>query len=380
MAQKKEWSVPLSQDDTKLTSGSREEVIAELRMIAERDPTRVITRNFFRVNSRYAESAWNKHYGTFHEFKRQAGIVLSRHQHRMERDIAKHASVDVLRNLNLEKAGREGTYRRPSNRRWQSVLVASDVHDITCDPFYLRVIYDTAERLQPEQIVLNGDIFDLPEFGKYPQDPREYQPLKRITWVHDFLATLRKRAPDATITYTEGNHEFRLLRHMAEATPALMTVLSDLHGFTVPKLLGLDKFEVNFVARADLTAWNEAGIKTELRKNYVTLYDALLFGHFPEQRHMGYPGANGHHHRHALWSAYSPVFGPYEWHQIGCGHRREARYTPGEQWGNGFLICHVDTATKRTQFEYVDVTHEHAVVGGKFYCRTEAEPVSDTHR
>jgi hypothetical protein len=62
----------------------------------------------------------------------------------------------------------------------------------------------------------------------------------------------------------------------------------------------LTKYEVNFVARADLTAFNESDIKKELKKNYVILYDALLFHHFPEGFNMGYPGANGHHHKHLV--------------------------------------------------------------------------------
>jgi UDP-2,3-diacylglucosamine pyrophosphatase LpxH len=85
--------------------------------------------------------------------------------------------------------------------------------------------------------VLNGDIFDLPEFSKYTQDPRHFAPVERIKWVHQFLNDLREAAPDAQIDFVEGNHEFRLLRHLSEATPALMTVLADLHGMTIPTCL-----------------------------------------------------------------------------------------------------------------------------------------------
>jgi hypothetical protein len=62
---------------------------------------------------------------------------------------------------------------------------------------------------------------------------------------------------------------------------------------------------------------------------------------------------------------------------VGAGYIREASYCAGEKWGNGFLLVHCDTDNKRTQFEYVDVSHEHAVIGGRFYERTAAEPVSD---
>jgi hypothetical protein len=369
---------PLSQDETKILKATKRECIAELRRIAELDTTRVVTRNAFRNESRLAESAWNVHFGTFLEFKRQAGIILSRHAHRLERDIAKHASVDKLRALNVSKAGFEGKYLRPHSGRWQTALVLSDVHDLHCDLFFRRVLLDTAKRVQPEKIVLNGDIFDLPEFSKHAQDPREYRLLEAVRWVHSFLGDLRRACPDAEMTFIEGNHEFRLMRHLGEETTAMMVVLADLHGFTVPKLLGLDKFGLNYVARADMTAFTERDIKSQLRKNYVTLWDeALLFGHFPEQRLMGIPGASGHHHKHLVWSAYSPRFGSYEWHQLGCGHQREASYCNGEKWANGFLLAHCDTITHRTQFEYLDLSHPGAMVGGKFYERTDAERVLD---
>ncbi|WP_419900662.1 metallophosphoesterase [Roseomonas sp. USHLN139] len=370
--------VPLSQDESKVTKASRAECIRELRRIAQSDVDRVVTRNRFRVEGRLAESAWNVHFGTFEEFKRQAGIILSRHAHRLEKHIAKHASVDKLRALTKEKAGWEDKYLRPSSRRWQTALVLSDVHDLHCDPFFRRVVIDTAARAKPEKIVLNGDIFDLPEFSKHTRDPREFSIVPAIKWVHAFLADLRRAAPDSEILFVEGNHEFRLLRHMGEQTQAMMVVLADLHGYTVPKLLGLESYGVNYIARADMTAWNERDVAQQLRKNYVTLWDnSLLFGHFPEMRAMGIPGASGHHHKHIVWTAYSPVYGPWEWHQIGAGHQREASYCNGEKWANGFLLAHCDTHSRRTQFEYVDLSHPAAMVGGKFYQRTEKEPVLD---
>jgi len=283
-----------------------------------------------------------------------------------------------MRDLNVDKRQWEGKYLRPSNRRFQTALIGSDFHDINCDSFYAKLFLQTAKRVKPEKIILNGDVFDLPEFSKYNQDPREFNVIKRIKWVHAFLKDLREASPDSEITLLEGNHEYRLLRHMGEQSQALLVVLNELHGFTIPSLLGLTDYEINYVARADMAAFSEKDIKEQLAKNYITLWNnSLLFGHYPHMRSMGIPGANGHHHKHEMWNAYSPVHGSWEWHQTGCGHKREAGYTAGEQWGNGFLLAHCDLLTKRTQFEYIDCSHEHCIIGGKFYQRAEAEPVSD---
>lgn len=371
--------VPLSEDERKFhEQWGPAECIAELRRIAEIDPDKVISRNYFRVHSDISESTWNRYFGTFHEFKRQAGIVLSRHAHRLERAIAKHASVDILEGFNREKRSYAGRWLKPGGKH-QTILVASDIHDEECDPFFRRLFIEAARRIQPDRIVLDGDIYDLPEFGKYGVDPREWNPVRRIRWVLAFIADLRAAAPNAQIDFVEGNHEYRLLRHLSEATPALKVVLSDLHGMTIPKLLGLDAYEVNYIAPADLRAFTERDISREISQNFILIEDALLGHHFPKGREMGVPGWNGHHHRHLVWTQYSPTFGAFEWHQLGCGHKRRASYTDGRFWTNGFLIAHLNTATKRSTFEYVEIG-DHAVLGGEFYERRPDEwPGAETH-
>lgn len=362
-------TIPLSENVKKKNNATKEQCIEILRSMAQENPDKVITRNYFRTNSPLSESAWNKHFGTFEEFKRQAGVILSRHAHRLEKDIAKHASLEGFKKLTEEKQGYEGKYLKPNNNRFQTVLVGSDVHDIECDPFWYRTFMDTAKRVQPEKIVLNGDLFDLPEFGKYSVDPREWDVVGRIKWVHDFLNELRKASPNSEILLIEGNHEYRLLRHLSESTPAMKAILSDLHGFTVPKLLGLDAYEVNYIAPADLATFNKADEKAELRRNFHILYDFLVAHHFPEGRQFGLPGFNGHHHKHLVDTFYSPIIGTYEWHQLGGGHKRDASYTNGEKWSNGFCLIHVDTIAKHAQFEYIDTTFNHTVIGGKWYHR-----------
>jgi hypothetical protein len=262
---------------------------------------------------------------------------------------------------------------RGNSNRFKTILACSDLHDIEIDPFFLRVLIDTAERVQPDVISLVGDIFDLPEFGKYSVDPREWDVVGRIRFAHEYiLKPLREACPNAQIDFIEGNHEARLLRQLADATPALRAVLADLHEFTVGKLLGLEQFEINYVAKADLAVWTKRDFDKELANNYKVYWDTVLCHHFPHARNMGLPGVNGHHHRHEVWGMFSPIFGPYEWHQMGAGHTRSASYCEGENWHNGFTMINVDTQTKATNFDYVAVT-DFAVSGGKWYHRNADE-------
>lgn len=365
---------PLSESSVKIKDASAEDCIKYLREMAEADPDKIITRNWFRVNGPLAESAWNRHFGTFEEFKRQAGVTLTRHQRRMELHVAKHASADNYRLMNVDRQGWEDKYLKPTGRRFQTIMVASDIHDTHCDPFWLRVFFDTLQRVQPDVLVLGGDVWDACEFGKYTVDPRNWDVVGRIKWVHTFLKQIRERCPDLEIHALEGNHEARLLKHLAEASPAMRAVLSDLHGFTVSKLLGLDDYEVNYIARCDLAAFNVSDMNKELKKNYWVGFDTFLVHHFPDGKAMGLPGCNGHHHKHVVDSFYSPIFSSYEWHQLGSGHIRAAEYCAGEKWNNGFLLAHVDTERKRVQQEYFHVL-DHVVVGGKWYERSDLEVI-----
>lgn len=141
---------------------------------------------------------------------------------------------------------------------------------------------------------------------------------------------------------------------------------------TVSKLLGLDQYEINYVARGDLAAYTQRDHTKELEKNYRIYWDCFLAHHFPHARNMGLPGVNGHHHKHQVWPMFNPIYGAYEWHQLGAGHQRSAEYCEGEKWHTGFAIVHVDTATRAVNIEYIPVT-DMAIVGGRWYHRTKEE-------
>lgn len=368
-------TAPLSETlITKLNECTETEAIEDLRRLVEEDPERVISRNFYRVNGKYSESAWNRYFGTFLEFKRRAGVILTRHQHGMEKNVAKHASVDHYKQMNTEKMGYEEKYIRDSSGRWKTILVVSDIHDKECDPFSLRVLIHTAFRVQPDIIVLAGDIFDLPEFGKYAVDPREWDVVGRIRFVHDhILSPLRRACPNTQIDMIEGNHEFRLLRHMADATPALRAVLSDLHGMSVASLLGLDKFEINYIAKADLGAYTVGDLNKEIGRNYKIYYDSFLAHHFPQGKKLGLPGSNGHHHRLKVESLNNATFGSYTWTQLGSLHIRDATYCDGEGWNNSFMLVNVDTKTTVSTNDIIMIGDTFAVSGGHFYYKSEVE-------
>lgn len=346
-------------------------ILADLQFHADPE-TGALSRAKYREVGTYSTDKIEALFGNFREARRQAGLDYTRGQTQVLNQIARHVSHDEYRQFQIDRKDYGEKFRRPDSKRFQTLLVCSDVHDVEHDPFWVRVFIDTVKRVQPDKVVLGGDIFDLAEFGRYNVDPREWDVTGRIKWVHGFLEQIREAASSAELVFIEGNHEARLLRHLSEATPALKTILSDLHGFTVPKLLGLDKYEVRYVARADLATFTQANLRHEIAKNYETFFDAFVVDHFPSGRNKGLSGCNGHHHKHEVWSAYSYQAGSYEWHQLGCGHRRSASYCDGSLWNMGFAEVNIDTQTKSTMINYYPV-QDHAVVGGKWYVREPDE-------
>lgn len=349
------------------------ECIAELKRVATAFPDNFISRDFFRRNATMSESTWTCHFGTFEEFRRQAGLNPSRHVARLEKNIAAHAASDHYRDMNAERESWGERYLRDNGKKYKLIVTASDLHDVECDPFMLRVFIDTCKRSQPDVIVLNGDIFDLPEFGKFSVDPREWDVVARIKFVHEnILKPLREACPDTQIDMIEGNHEFRLLRHLADASPAMRAVLADLHGFTVSKLLGLDEFQVNYIAKGDLAAFNKRDVEKEVQKSYKLYFDSVLAHHHPHAINYGVPGWNGHHHKWEVQHRKSARIGAYQWVGMAAGHRPRASYCEGEFWATGFMLVHVNTESKHVSFEMVNVS-DFAVVGGTLYERLPSE-------
>lgn len=353
----------------KIHDCTKEEAIADLHGLAVKNPEMAITRNWYRVNGKYSESAWTMYFGTFHEFKRQAGIILTRQQHNVEKQIAKHASVDHYRAMSVERMSYADTYTVENSNRYKKVVVIGDLHDKNVDPFYMEVLLDTLKRVKPDVVVLNGDIFDGPELSKYTVDPREWDVVGRIKFAHDnILGPIREACPDAQIDFIEGNHCYRLLRHLADATPALRAILSDLHGMTISTLLGLDKFKINYIAKGDLATYSLAEQHKEIAKNYKVYFNSFIVSHDGCAKNFGYPSISGHHHKTEIQSFYNEHFGCYNAVQHGCGHKLDAEYCH-PKWQQGFVIVTCDTQTRESVFDVTTFTQNMAVVGGKVYTR-----------
>ena len=110
-----------------------------------------------------------------------------------------------------------------------------------------------AQRLQPDEIVLLGDMLDLAPFGKYSTGPElHYTTTPTLLELHWWLGQLRLAAPSAKCYYLEGNHELRLQRQIHDTLreAADLRPVDDPEGATalsVPRLLALDSLDIEYI-------------------------------------------------------------------------------------------------------------------------------------
>lgn len=354
-------------------NASADNCIDDLRNLQKEFPLKAITRNFYRHHGKYSDSVWNQYFGTFHEFRRQAGLELSRDQHSLERKVAKHASLDIYRQFYKDEVlpyHQKYSTKEDKSGRWKTLLVGSDFHDIELDPFMMSVFLDTAKRIQPDIIILNGDILDNPEFSKYDVDPRDFKILERFNYAKKHIyGALRRACPNSQIDFIVGNHETRILKILASKTPAMKVLLSDVMGLTLSDVFGLDEFEINLVSKLDLAAFSNPDIQSEVSENFKVYFNTFVASHVKSMK-FGLSGTSGHTH-HPEQTTFSNIpMGNLMWTTTGCMARTRMGYTDGmDDAQQSFLIAHIDTVSKSVAQEHFVVAKDHIVVHGKRYVR-----------
>lgn len=360
----------LSEKEDKIFNATKEECIEDLRSLQKENEDKFISRNFYRSNGKYADSAWNCHFGTFKEFRRQAGLELSRQQHQLEVHTAKHASVDhYIEYYTKEILPYQNKYpKEPLPGHIKTMLICSDLHDIEIDEFCLEVFIDTCRRNQPDHIVFNGDIYDLYEFSKYTIDPRHCDMKARFDFVRNrIFKPIREACPHAQLDFIMGNHEFRLIRHLADRSPYIRILMGDILDLSFSDIFGLDEFQINWYSKSDLKAFTPKDINDVLKKNYKIYYDCYVVCH-QWDKGFGMSGTNGHHHQVQMQSDYNVLKGPTTWVQTPGMHQLDAEYLDHTcKWNLGFLRVFINTETKRVVQQPISVHPEWAVVDGISY-------------
>ncbi len=256
------------------------------------------------------------------------------------------------------------------------VLIASDFHAQYTDKFAMRVFLDTAKRMQPDVVMLNGDVLDLYDLSRFSKDPTAARNVQgEINYVvNGIFKPLREACPDAQIDFGEGNHEWRLVNYLMTDAPGL----AGLDCLEFGNLFHLDDFEINLVARK---AFRKTVIKSRNRFENYAIYgaNALLVTHGSctgsnpakaELERWGMNGVSGHMHKPSSYTGGSGLTGAKHWNVLGCMARtalsKQYMEAPA-QWINGFGYAEIHGRTCQTT--QVTIQDGFCSVAGQRYLR-----------
>lgn len=164
-----------------------------------------------------------------------SGAITRYRRSLKEQPAAQDSSGKVIAFTVLPKRERVGDDRE----RWRDIVEAlrtreryvgvghiCDVHFPDHDEAALNLAYRLIARRQPNIIVVGSDTADFGLISSFTPNPDhdedisdELDELRRYWIPH--IDTLREIAPHATLVYILGNHEQRILDHMAENAPKL---------------------------------------------------------------------------------------------------------------------------------------------------------------
>ena len=201
--------------------------------------------------------------------------------------------------------------------------------------------------------------------------------VRKLKFVRDNLfRPIREALPGAWIKWVLGNHEWRVQKHMAVATPHMLAVLAGLHEWEWADLFGVRELEVDVHCKWDLAAFTRQAVEAEVRQNYAVFWECFVAMHIRDDR-FGLSGTNGHTHKPALVTGANVARGrrsPWSWTTTGSGCRGNAEYVDGlDKSSQGFAIFHVDTKTGIVVPENVVIQGDFAAVAGRYWYRTEGE-------
>lgn len=336
----------------------------------------VVSRNYYRVYGKYTDNCYERHFSNFNKLKVAAGLAPTQTDRKVRNAIAQDRLDEQVREFytkefspwvgKYEKTGKPG--------RVKTILVASDFHDIDTDMFCLRVFLDTAKRVQPDVIVLNGDVFDQYSVSRFAQDVRLKKTMARMRFVWDnIFAPLRAACPNAQIDLILGNHEHRLVKFLSGMSGGVIPELFDGVGVKLKDIFGVDKYKINLISKWTMEEWVSTD-RANSKFNAQLYYDFFLVQHDKPKGLPDATGTSGHLHRPAVETNVTHLRRPHVWVRTGCMCMPGADYPEHpEKWQQSFLLAHCDTENKQAVMEHVMFTDHMACVGGAYYFRNKNE-------
>lgn len=280
--------------------------------------------------------------------------------------------------------------RKKPSRRDERTLVAGDAQipfqDDTAMADFQSVVYET----QPDNIVLVGDMIDLPSVSKYTQRPEWAGSTQAaIDDYHNFLAQLRTNAPNARLAVVHGNHEQRMDDYVRRNAMEVLGLRranmgQELAVLTLQYLVRYDDLEVESIdGYPNGTLWLEDNLKlthgtntqkggTNAAKYLREERETTIYGHSHRQElaYRTYPQRIGA----VTIAAASPgCLALTDGSVPGFNHTVDAQgvtVPKSEDWQQGLLV--IDHNATTHHITPVRFTEDGYMLDGKHYERSEA--------
>lgn len=378
-------------NDKRLRERTREALVRDLHRVYKHPENPyagwAASRKRYRELGHYPEIMVADLFGTHAEFERAAGLREKRGTGKVklaaarlstEKEIREYAEEHVLRSV-----GRwERKYR--DRQGMKHVLVGSDFHGQFVDPLALRVFLDVAADVQPDVVVLNGDVVDFPQVSRFTHMPGagSLSLQDEIDYCREkIVRRVREAAPDAALLWVIGNHEQRLVRYLANTAPEL----ASLRCLAWDDLMGVDEYGVEMVFGGSFMAPRQRDRADAVRRRtHRVLYDSLVVTHGVsiagnamkvELERWGISGTSGHTHRPGIYTRPTAAQPYLSWTStpMMAGFAVGKEYVDGPSgWTMGFALFTVDPATGVVVPHLVPVYEDFTSFCGRAWRPTEA--------
>ena len=235
----------------------------------------------------------------------------------------------------------------------ETIVLINDLHVPFQDRETLDLVYKAIKDIDPDKLLIGGDLIDFYSISHFEKDPRRKLHLgEEISETMAELLRIRKAAPNAQIVFFKGNHEERLQKYILRNAKELIW-LEDLD---LPRILRLK---------------SEFGIQWVDSRGYQ--YKGVLFSHYDKaNKYGGYTAKNlGVDLGRDLVHAHSHKVGKVRvrdrtFYDNGCLCTLDAHWLKAPStWAQAFMV--IEHSRGKNYFNQVDIQGGKFSLDGKIY-------------
>lgn len=216
----------------------------------------------------------------------------------------------------------------------KSIVVFNDVHIPFHNEAACRNVLRFCKDIQPDNIVINGDLLDCYSVSSFPKEPGKPNLQEELDIGAEFLNELRSNCPTSEIDYLEGNHEERLKRLVRQQHS-----LYGLRALTIPSLLFLDDLDITYHSYKHPLDFN-GKILSIVHGHKVSKHSAYSAkAHLIDNGYMNV--IIGHTHRMGFYYHSGHIGRRRGYENGGLFDKSKLEYVVEPNWQNGFCVVYL---------------------------------------